>query len=101
MSEAEKYSVEAWKRALGEVAGLVIASETKRNAFAAGFNGYPASHAHHTAREAWSRGQHTAVLLGYIAAPVDTLPKGQDGEAGLVRSKGSAVIGEAEQAPKA
>ena len=33
-------------------------------------------------------------------ASVDTLPEGQDGEAGLVRSKGSAVGSEADETPK-
>lgn len=40
-------------------------------------------------------GECAAGVAEMLAASVDTLPKGQDSEAGLVRSKGSAV-GEAE-----
>lgn len=66
MGEADKYTTAMWQRALGEVALMVNASEPKRMAFIAGFNGLERKAVHYSSRTAWERGRHTAVLLGYI-----------------------------------
>lgn len=66
MSEAVKYTTEMWQRHLGQVVSTVGQSDSKRRAFVAGFKGRPRSAVHHTARDAWALGRHSAVLLGYI-----------------------------------
>lgn len=71
MTEAEKYTTEMWQTHLGRVVGYISASETQRNAFIDGFNEKPVTGVHHTARGAWERGRHSAVLLGYIPAQTE------------------------------
>jgi hypothetical protein len=67
MSEAERYTPEMWKQHVSHLVSVIHASDTKRNAFIDGFNGHAWEGIHHSAREAWERGRHTAILLGHIS----------------------------------
>lgn len=76
-AEAERYTTEMWQRALGRVCQIVVSSPARQQAFADGFNGLSVKSIHHTARDAWADGRHSAVLLGYIPAPT---PAGEEAE---------------------
>lgn len=69
MGEADKYTPAMWKQALGRLVGLATATDAQRRGFRDGFNGEASPH-HHSVRDWFARGRHTAILLGYIKEPL-------------------------------
>ena len=64
MTEAEIYTTEMWQKHVGNLVSLMIGTDGQRRAFIHGFNG-DAVKLHHSHREAYEHGRHTAALLGY------------------------------------